>query len=369
MTTQNLGFAGHPLAAWWSRQSGFWRTQILGWGLFSIVDLANRAVSYENLGISLSLTAIALPLLILASAGLHALYTRLGLPTTLNIRSLAWICGLSFSAALALVFCITLVRQNTGWTIPNWHPEQQILAPLIYYSFVMLGWSLAYFLLRAEGAARTARQRAALAEAETLRAELRELRLQLDPHFLFNALNGVAEEVQEDPKAALVMVRELSDYLRLSLSTYDQPVASVAAEAASLAAYLRIQEARFGTQLAATLEVAQEARDRPIAAFLLQPLVENAIKHGTRRNGLHLRIAIDAEADRLRIRIENTGTLAAAAKRPRRSGVGLANLRRRLALYYPGRHYFTLQERAPAGSSGSDGRTVVAELILEGAPC
>lgn len=369
MTRQDAVLAQHPLAAWWARRPAFLRAQVTGWSLFSIVDLTNRWVSYENFGISLGLTLIALPLLILVTTAMRAVYLKVGLDAAINLRALLWIALLSFAAAAVLVGCISVVRAYFGWPIPNWRPEQQVLAPLIYYFFTMMGWSLAFFWVRAEIGARSDRQRVALAQAEALRAELRELRLQLDPHFLFNALNGVGEEILDDPDAAHVMVRELSDYLRHSLATHDQPVASVAAEAASLAAYLRIQEARFGDQLVATLDVAPEAADRPIASFLLQPLVENAIKHGTRRNGLRIDIAIQAEGLGLRIRIGNTGTLAPSAKRPRRGGVGLANVRRRLALHYPGRHYFTLHEAAPPGSTGSAGRRVVAELILEGAPC
>ncbi len=369
MTRQAAVLAQNPLAAWWARRPAFARAQVTGWSLFSIVDLTNRWVSYENFVISLSLTLIALPLLILVTTAMRAAYLKVGLDAAITLRALAWIAALSFVAAAFLVGCISLVRDYFGWPIPNWRPEQQVLAPLIYYFFTMMGWSLAFFWVRAEIGARSDRQQVALAQAEALRAELRELRLQLDPHFLFNALNGVGEEILDDPDAAHVMVRELSDYLRHSLATYDQPVASVAAEAASLAAYLRIQEARFGDHLVATLDVAPEAADRPIASFLLQPLVENAIKHGTRRHGLRIDIAIHAEGAGLRIRIGNTGTLAPSAKRPRRGGVGLANVRRRLALHYPGRHYFTLHEAVPPGSTGPAGRRVVAELILEGAPC
>ncbi|MFG1396593.1 sensor histidine kinase [Roseixanthobacter pseudopolyaromaticivorans] len=369
MTRQDAVLARNPLAAWWARRPAFLRAQVMGWSLFSIVDLTNRWVSYENFGISLGLTLIALPLLILVTTAMRAAYLKVGLDAAINLRALVWIAILSFAAAAFLVSCISVVRDYFGWPIPNWRPEQQVLAPLIYYFFTMMGWSLAFFWVRAEIGARSDRQRAALAQAEALRAELRELRLQLDPHFLFNALNGVAEEVQDDPATALVMVRELSDYLRLSLATHDQPVASVAAEAASLAAYLRIQEARFGDQLVATLDVAPDAAVRPIASYLLQPLVENAIKHGTRRHGLRIDIAIQTEGEGLRIRIGNTGTLSPSPKRPRRSGVGLANVRRRLALHYPERHYFTLHEAAPTGSTGPAARRVVAELILEGAPC
>jgi two-component system, LytTR family, sensor kinase len=202
------------------------------------------------------------------------------------------------------------------------------------------------------------------AEAEALRAELEELRLQLDPHFLFNVLNGVAEEIPERPAAALAMLRDLTAYLRHSLDGINHTVVTVEAEVGGLSAYLRVQQARFGDRLRTRLDMDPEAASRRIASFLLQPLVENAVKHGKRDNGLDVGIAIRATGDALHVEIENTGLLdGATAARRRRPGIGVENVRRRLALHYPGRHQFTLADR------GVGENKVVATLMLEGDPC
>jgi LytS/YehU family sensor histidine kinase len=202
------------------------------------------------------------------------------------------------------------------------------------------------------------------AEAEALRAELEELRLQLDPHFLFNALNGVAEEIPDHPAAALAMLRDLTAYLRHSLDGINQTVVTVEAELGGLAAYLRVQKARFGDRLRTKVHMDPQAASRRIASFLLQPLVENAVKHGRRENGVDLGIDIRAVGDALHIEIENTGTLdGGTGSRRRRPGIGVENVRRRLALHYPGRHNFTL------GDSGAGQHSVVATLVLEGEPC
>jgi LytS/YehU family sensor histidine kinase len=137
----------------------------------------------------------------------------------------------------------------------------------------------------------------------------------------------------------------------------------VEAEVAGLTAYLRVQQARFGARLKVTMQVEPEAASRRIASFLLQPLVENAVKHGRRDGGLVLGIDIRTQGDALRVEIENNGSLASSHVRRRRPGIGLENVRRRLALHYPGRHGFTLTEPA----AGSD--KVLATLILEGEPC
>jgi two-component system, LytTR family, sensor kinase len=160
------------------------------------------------------------------------------------------------------------------------------------------------------------------------------------------------------------MLRDLTAYLRHSLDGINHTVVTVEAEVGGLSAYLRVQQARFGDRLRTRLDMDPEAASRRIASFLLQPLVENAVKHGKRDNGLDVGIAIRATGDALHVEIENTGLLdGATAARRRRPGIGVENVRRRLALHYPGRHQFTLADR------GVGENKVVATLMLEGDPC
>ena len=255
-------------------------------------------------------------------------------------------------------------RELGGWVIPNRDAVDEFFLPLINCSFILVGWSLCYFWIHAELAEQAEHRHAMRAEAEALRAELEELRLQLDPHFLFNALNGVAEEIPDHPAAALAMLRDLTAYLRHSLDGINQTVVTVEAEMGGLSAYLRVQQARFGDRLKVSLQAESAALQRRIASFLLQPLVENAVKHGMRNNGLEVGVDIRLVGQSLHIAIENTGSLQPAAKpRRRRPGIGLENVRRRLELHYPGRHQFSLRERDGAELK------VVAALVLEGDPC
>jgi LytS/YehU family sensor histidine kinase len=244
--------------------------------------------------------------------------------------------------------------------VSEWSTAQEVVLPLIHYAIAFAGWSLCYFWIRAEIAERAEHRHAVKAEAEALRAELEELRLQLDPHFLFNALNGVAEEIPEHPQAALAMLRDLTAYLRHSLTGIHQSVVTASVEADALAAYLRVQQARFGARLRTRIEVEPKAASRKIASFLLQPLVENAVKHGKRDDGLEIAIEIRYALGALWIEISNTGTLTSTKPPRNRSPIGLENVRRRLALHYPDRHQFALTER---------GNQVVASLMLQGEPC
>ena len=354
--------AAGTVGAWWTgRLSVFWRAQIVGWGLFFLVDLVNRLLTYRDVEVAFGITLLVTPCLVVLSAGMRAVYTSYAFNNRLTPHSIALIGALSVGAAAIAVAIVFAFRRAFGWEIPFWGPVEEVVVPWIHYSLVLAGWSLCYFWIHAEMAEQAEHRHAVRAEAEALRLELEELRLQLDPHFLFNALNGVAEEIPEHPAAALDMLRNLTAYLRNSLDGISQTIVTVDTEVEGLSAYLGVQKARFGDRLRTHIHVEHAAGGRRIASFLLQPLVENAVKYGRREEGLDVHIDIRAEGDALHIQIENTGTLEeGTGSRRRRSGIGLENVRRRLDLHYPGRHQFTL---------GDSGNKVMAKLMLEGEPC
>lgn len=339
----------------------FWRAQVVGWSLFFILDLVNRLLTYHNAALAVVVSLVVWPCLIALSTGLAVIYSSRKIGNRLTLWSLALIVLLSAGAALVAVSIGFITRQIIGWDIPDWTLLEQIAVPWFHYVLALGAWSLCYFWIHAERAKQEEHKHAMQAEAEALRLELEELRLQLDPHFLFNALNGVAEEIPEHPQAALTMLRDLTGYLRHSLDGINQTVVTVDAEVAGLMAYLGVQKARFGERLRTQIHVSHDAGERRIASFLLQPLIENAVKHGRRDDGLDVHLDIEIEGDVLHVMISNTGKLEeAGAPRRRRPGIGLTNVRRRLGLLYPGRHAFTLE--------GRDGK-VVATMKLEGEPC
>ena len=358
-----VGSAG-SVRAWWNGLSLFWRAQIVGWSLFAIVDLANQQLIYRDFSIAMSRTALIVSCLVLLSSAMRPIYASRHLGNRLTVRAAAWVALLSLGGAALVAALVFAGREVMGWMIPGRDSLDEFVLPLIHYSLALAGWSLCYFWVHAEMAEQAEHKHAMRAEAEALRAELEELRLQLDPHFLFNALNGVAEEIPDRPAAALAMLRDLTAYLRHSLDGINQTVMTVEAEAGGIAAYLGVQRARFGDRLRTKLHMEPDAASRRIASFLLQPLVENAVKHGRRENGLEVGIDIRAAGDALHIEIENTGALdSGTGSRRRGPGIGVENVRRRLALHYPGRHQFTLHNRG----AGED--KVVATLVLEGEPC
>jgi hypothetical protein len=352
------------IRAWWNGLPVFWRAQIVGWGVFSVVDFVNQRLIYNDISVALTRTALIISCPVLLSTAMSWVYASQQVGNRLTLKAAVWVALLSLGGAALVAALMFAGRDLPGWRNAGRDPLDDFILPWTHYSLALGGWSLCYFWVHTEMAEQAEHRHAMRAEAEALRAELEELRLQLDPHFLFNALNGVAEEILDHPAAALAMLRDLTAYLRHSLDGINQTVVTVEAELSGLAAYLRVQKARFGDRLRTKVRMDPDAASRRIASFLLQPLVENAVKHGRRENGVDLGIDIRAVGDVLHIEIENTGTLdGGTGSRRRRPGLGVENVRRRLALHYPGRHSFTLGDR------GAGQYKVVATLVLEGEPC
>lgn len=194
-----------------------------------------------------------------------------------------------------------------------------------------------------------ARERVRADEAHGLaqQAQLQMLRYQLNPHFLFNVLNSIRALVEEDPARARQMVTELSGFLRYSLAS-NEAVAAVRDELQAVRNFLAIQKVRFEDGLEVEVDSDQEAERAEVPVFLLQPLVENAIKYGERtsRGVLRVRVSARKRGDVLRLRVSNSGTWVASD--PGRSGsvgVGLLNIRRRLEQAYPDRWRFSAYSR------------------------
>ncbi len=192
------------------------------------------------------------------------------------------------------------------------------------------------------------------AELERLLSEARlsALRSQLQPHFLFNALNTISAHVEHDPRAARLMIEQLGDLLRLSLEHAEEQEIPLQREMAFVDRYLQLQRARFGDRLEIDVQVDPNVLDALVPPFILQPLVENAIVHGTSKRVQKGRIELAASADasRLRIRVRDNGAgLPSGWDIDRNTGIGIANTRERLTHLYGSDHNLSV---APATAGG-----------------
>jgi sensor histidine kinase YesM len=185
-------------------------------------------------------------------------------------------------------------------------------------------------------------------EKEALEAKLRLLQAQIEPHFLFNTLSNVLSLIDTDPTKGKFMLTDLIHYLRTSLSRTLPDTTTLDQEIEIIRAYLNIQKIRMGERLHFTIEVPDTARLHPFPPMLLQPLVENAVKHGLepQMDGGEIIIKAMEQDDVLRIEAVDTGPGFSSFQK---TGVGIANVRERIQLLYGKKGRLILEENKPHG--------------------
>lgn len=180
--------------------------------------------------------------------------------------------------------------------------------------------------------------------------QMQMLRYQLDPHFLFNSLNSILTLIYINSELAAKMLRQLAAYLRYLLMNRSNLEISVAEEVAAIQDYLAIEKIRFDGKLIINVEIEAELGTYLMPAFLLQPLLENAIKYGLKTKSLPLEISLSIKLVRnsLCFCVANTGYwfkhLETDLPTATSLGIGLKNIRKRLKQRYPGNHHFAISE-------------------------
>lgn len=200
----------------------------------------------------------------------------------------------------------------------------------------LLTWSSLYFGVNSMMDLELEKARAAHALKLADSAQLRVLQSQLNPHFLFNALNGVATLVRENkgPTAAR-MISTLSDFLRATLRTVNVPEIPVSEELVFIDQYIELQQLRFADRLAVTVDATEESCSALVPTLILQPLVENAVQHGvlTQERGGSVAVSIKKSEEYLLVTVDDDGP-GPASLGAQRFGVGLANTAERLHALY-----------------------------------
>ena len=264
----------------------------------------------------------------------------------------AWKSPQTWLLHLCVIVAIDVVASAWGSTLEvvfqPWRPDFESRPFLVTWPLKIYGSILPAFILYALILAITyvldARARAAAQQTDTARlneqlsfAQLNALQRQIEPHFIFNALNSISGLVRERKNdAAVSMIVALSDFLRrVAVSSHD-PQARLAQEVEFLEKYLQIQEARFAGRLKLDIQIPDELRQAQIPRLILQPLVENAIKHGIAQRilGGEVRVAASRANGLLHLSVYNDGPLLDRDGSAIKDGIGLTNLRTRLKLLY-----------------------------------
>ena len=191
-------------------------------------------------------------------------------------------------------------------------------------------------------------------ERSSSEARLNALRMQLDPHFLFNALNTISAQVEREPRLARTMIEHLGDLLRLSLQSHGKAEIPLSEELAFLDHYLAIQTLRFGNKLRIETDISANARNALVPSLLIQPIVENAIRHGIskRARGGLIQLTAENRDDKLVLRIRDDGVgLPADWSLDNQTGLGLSLTRERIAVLHPnGASQFDVLRRKSGGT-------------------
>lgn len=214
-------------------------------------------------------------------------------------------------------------------------------------------WS-AFLVFRALGYYQESRQKErALSHlaVELTQAQMQALRMQINPHFLFNTMNSISGLMQTDVAAADTMLEQLSSMLRISLDRGSKPMIPLGDEMEFIEMYLALQDRRYAGRVRQDISIEPQLYDAMIPSMLLQPLIENAYVHGLSRintDGV-LEIRVRREKDRLAITVRNSGVglNTPAESTQQRSGIGLSNIQSRLHLHFNEEQSLTIREVPP----------------------
>lgn len=337
----------------------FWLLQGIGWGGFGFLMFL-WGLTHLTPAIALANKLILVTLGITATIGMRTVFDRArrdawpaGRIVALTLTGTSLIAVVWSELHLVLFDALLAVSSSQPWTLA-WI---ELYPGTVLTNFLVLNaWCLGYFGVHAWIALDRERTRARVAEQQAHEARLRALQSQLEPHFLFNALNAVSTLVAEQRNGeAQQMLSRLADYLRRTLDAASTPEVSVEAEIEFARQYVDIQTIRFGDRLRVRFDIDPEATGAAVPVLILQPIIENAVVHGalSRESGGTIDVSIRRDGGSLRLRVTDDGPGRLSG---RGNGHGLSNTKSRLAELYGDDHELLVASR-PAGGT-------CAELLI-----
>ncbi|HEX5257551.1 MAG TPA: histidine kinase [Sphingomicrobium sp.] len=274
--------------------------------------------------------SIACALLCLASVVIHPICRAI----MRGSSSLPLLALGTFIVSAAAGSTVALLAELATFGLSGFKSGDWIVAA-VQCTLVIFLWCSVYFTVKQWQFAAQERERLLRMEAEVKEAKLSALRYQLNPHFLFNSLNAVSTLcLERKVDDATEMLAKISDLLRILLAGEAAPRIPLERELEFIEAYLAVEKGRLGKRLNVELDCASECMAALVPNMLLQPLVENAIKHGVApvRGAVSVHIGACVRGDRLHLVVKNSGTVPSAARghATHPGGIGLANTRGRL---------------------------------------
>jgi two-component system LytT family sensor kinase len=343
-----------------------WKLLVLGWGVYAtymsvasyvVSDRLGKPVSWSRaLAGDFSYSAIWLlltPLVLWIAARVPfergKLWSRGALHLALSIL-LAMVHKAVHNVAMAGYFSVTEgapfswdLQYRNIWAYFDYGIQ-------LYWIILLFKFAYEYYVLYQDR-----KVKAAELEAELAQAQLQALRMQLQPHFLFNTLNAISVLIQKDPPLARKTLGLLSDLLRSTLDLIGVQYVTLRSELEFLNRYLQIEQTRFGDRLVVEVNPLPDTLDALVPNMILQPLVENSIKHGMSQVRGATRIAIGARRGngRLILQVNDNGPGLETQRKELREGLGLATTRERLLKMYGDEQSFDLAPGTEGGASAT----------------
>lgn len=327
-----------------NRHKLYWALQVGGWSGYAVVNWL-ALLSFDKLT-----NDRAIGFAILAATGLALTHgfrelARRRAWTDLEIGEALWRVAIAVVAmALVAVAVVTLHRHITGF-FDEREFKWAFFVFGVFNAGVIFGlWTIGYFAVHYFDRFRKSEIERLVWEAAVKDFELKTLKSQLNPHFMFNALNGIRSLIQENPERAKAAVTQLSNIFRYSLKIERVETVELGEEVKIVEDYLSLERARFEERLRFRIDVTPEARRAPIPPMMVQTLVENGVKHGISKlpEGGEILVRAEIEGDQLKLLIRNPGALEPNALLES-SGHGVSNTKQRLELLYGARGKFSLE--------------------------
>lgn len=337
----------------------YWLLQIVGWGAYCLVNYLSLPLFDLKIPFAGFTMVVSAVVGVMVTHGYRACIRRWKWGEMSFVRQVPRV--LIGAAAVMLAYNVVqslfgmalgIAAALSGMDIQGYASGKSfggyVFLSMINIYAVMLIWSLIYFVYHTFEKLHQAQINQLTYETRLHEAELAALKAQLNPHFLFNALNSIRALTLVQPEAARTAITQLSDLLRASLNASHRPLIPLEEELRMVRDYLAIEQVRFEDRLQVRMEVEPAANTAQIPPLLIQTLVENALKHGISQRVaggyVHVFVRV-APPNRLEIEVYNTGTYAPDSNPD--SGLGLDNLTRRLAALYGPSATFSIAQSAP----------------------
>ncbi|RAJ98959.1 sensor histidine kinase [Aliidiomarina maris] len=337
------------------RNRFFWVLQLTGWIGYALIQYI-ASLTQETRDIYVIIVALGAYAGFLLTIPLRYLYQRIW-----NVRPW-WLAIIVLFASLCVAALWAVIDNATNWEIYQF--GYRPINPFMYFNhtvaklYIILSWSGLYFVIKYYQMLQDEKQKALTAVSMAHQSQLKMLRYQLNPHFLFNTLNAISTLILvEESKAANKMMSRLSDFLRFSLDNEPIKRITLAREIEVLMLYLDIEKVRFEERLQVRTDISDDAAKALVPSMFLQPIIENSIKYAIAKLESQGIIEIKAWVanETLHVQISDNGpevyTPETETKSVQRQsgGVGLSNTKERLKALYGKQYYFNLSANNPTG--------------------